>query len=196
MTQKKLEDYIELLLKWNAKINLISKSTENEIWDRHIEDSIQLNEYLEPNSTIIDFGSGGGLPAIPLAIFGHNVTMVESDLRKATFLRETNRKLELGAKIENKRAEKLNLNLTNGDSELIITARAFADLEKILEIGHSFLANHQITNYKFLLLKGENVSRETLQASKKWQFDLEEFSSKTNKNSKILLINNLKLQGA
>ena len=193
--EDQLHKYVELLLKWNAKINLISKSTEAEIWDRHIADSMQLNEHLQPNSTIIDLGSGGGLPAIPLAIMGHNVTLVESDKRKCIFLREALRTLGVNASIENKRAENLQINLTNATSELIITARAFADLQKILEIGNSFLAKHNITNYKFLLLKGENVSRETLEAKTKWQFDLAEFDSKTNKNAKILAITNLKLKG-
>ena len=191
--QEKLEKYVELLLKWNKKINLISKSTENEIWERHIEDSLQLAEHVSRETLIVDLGSGGGLPAIPLAINGNEVVMVESDKRKAIFLKEAIRSLDLNASVENQRAEDLRLNLTNDISEVIITARAFADLEKIFEIGHSFLANHKIKNYSFLLLKGENVSRETLEADKKWRYNLQEIGSKTNNKAKILRITDLKL---
>lgn len=191
--EEQLNKYVELLLKWNKKINLISPSTEADVWQRHIEDSLQLNDYI-PKATnlVIDLGSGGGLPGIPLAISGHKVVMIESDMRKSIFLKTAKKQLELDYDILNERVETADLNLTNVPSDIIITCRAFAPMKKIFDLTNSFIAKNLIEDYKFLLLKGENVSRETLEAEKKWHFDMAEYPSKTNPNSCILEVSNIK----
>ena len=189
--QEKLQKYINLLLKWNAKINLIAKSTEAEIWQRHIEDSLQLAEYIPSGTkTIIDLGSGGGLPAIPLAIAtGIPVHMVESDKRKSAFLRQCLRELELVGKVYDGRIEKINL--TNIIEPAIITARALSELKNICDWVNSLVANNNLQDYAMLLLKGENVSRETISAKQSWELDLEFFESKTSDGAMIVRIEKL-----
>lgn len=187
--QEKLKQYVELLLKWNPKINLIGKSTEAEIWDRHIEDSLQLARHV-PDGTmsIIDIGSGGGLPAIPLAIVtGLPVHMVESDKRKCAFLKQTSRELGLDCKVYDARIDVASL--TNIVEPTIITARALSELKNICNWVNSLVAKNNLQDYAMLLLKGENVSRETIAAKQDWELDLESFDSKTLNGSTILKIN-------
>ena len=90
-----LQQFEQLVRRWNSAINLVSKSTLSEIWPRHILDSTQIFSLCPPNAvTWADFGSGGGFPGIVVAILAAQlkpdlrVTLVESDLRKATFLRQ------------------------------------------------------------------------------------------------------------
>lgn len=194
--KEKLQQYVALLLKWNAKINLIAKSTEAEIWQRHIEDSLQLAEHIPPaTKTIIDLGSGGGLPAIPLAIAtGIPVHMVESDQRKCAFLRQCLREVELVGQVYNDRIEKISL--TSISEPVIITARALSELKNICDWVNSLVANNNLTDYAVLLLKGENVSRETISAKEGWELDLEFFESKTSNGAKIIRIEKiLKIRG-
>lgn len=190
----KLEQYVELLLKWNAKINLIGKSTIDEVWHRHIEDSLQLAEHIPPETkTIIDIGSGGGLPAIPLAIITElPVHMVESDQRKCAFLRQAARELQLNCTIYSSRIEQTELK--NIAQPTIITARALSELKNICNWVNSLVAKNNLQDYAILLLKGENVSRETIAAKREWNLDIEEFSSKTSQNSSIIKIKNLEVK--
>ena len=106
-TEKKLLVYEEMLKKWQNKINLISNSTINEIWERHFFDSAQLIKFI-PHGTIklLDLGSGAGFPGIILSIMGvDEVLLVESDKRKAIFMSEVGRNLGLNIKIINERIE-------------------------------------------------------------------------------------------
>src|SRR6202046_1394945 len=91
----RLQDYVNLLKKWQAKINLISNSTILDVWKRHIIDSGQLMKYLSESENVIDLGSGAGFPGMVLAILGiKNMTLVESDSRKVAFLKEVARTVE------------------------------------------------------------------------------------------------------
>jgi len=186
--EDKLKQYVALLLKWNAKINLIGKSTEDDIWQRHIEDSLQLAEHIPANTkTIIDMGSGGGLPAIPLAIAtGIPVHLIESDARKCAFLRQALRELRLEGKVYAERIEKINL--TNATEPVIITARALSELKNICNWTNSLVANNNLSDYALILLKGENVSRETIAAKQNWDINLEFVESKTSNGSMIVKI--------
>lgn len=84
--KKALIDYKNLLLKWNKTVNLISKNSEKEIWERHICDSLQLTKYINFSDTIIDFGSGAGLPGIILSIAGvKNMLLIEANKKKISF---------------------------------------------------------------------------------------------------------------
>lgn len=186
--KEKLQQYISLLLKWNAKINLIAKSTIEDVWVRHIEDSLQMVEHIPADTkTLIDIGSGGGLPAIPLAIAtGIPVHMVESDKRKSAFLRQALRELGLEGKVYDSRIEEANL--TNIVEPAIITARALSELKNICNWVNSLVANNNLNDYALLLLKGENVSRETISAKESWELDLKFFESKTSDGSMIVRI--------
>ena len=160
-----LEKFKEELLKWNKKINLISKNDEKLLDIRHIADSIRLLDYLPKDQKIkiMDLGSGAGFPAVILAIFGYeNITLVESDTKKAIFLEEVRKALGLTYKIENKRIEDIEPNQQFD----LITARALAPIAKLLEYSEKFLHN----NIKLLLLKGKSLDQELSEAQKSWNF--------------------------
>lgn len=199
--EEKIQKYKTMLLKWNERINLIGKSTEAELQNRHIEDSLQIIDTLKQNlkaneqNTIIDFGSGAGLPAIIVAIclsedtnFANTkIIMCESNSKKTAFL--TNVIAELGLKntlVKNIRIEEIKDIKAN-----IITGRAFAELSLIFELSKNFLIyNNGICETKFVLHKGENLEKELFEASKKWEYNHTEFNSKTGAG-KILIVENL-----
>jgi 16S rRNA (guanine527-N7)-methyltransferase len=120
-SQAKLNQYATELLRWQATHNLISPGTIPEIWTRHIADGLQLADLIQPGTRhVLDIGSGGGLPAIPLAIVLEErwpsevlITMVESNTKKCAFLRHVSRLCELNTRIANKRIE----SVTDSDVE-------------------------------------------------------------------------------
>lgn len=173
--------YEALLKKWNKAINLVSRSTLDSFFARHIEDSMQLINYLDENWRIIDIGSGGGLPAIVLSIVGFQVTMIESDSRKAAFLAQAGR-LGNQPEILNDRVE----NLHNLSCD-VITARAFASLNKIFEYS-----KHITVKEKYLLHKGERYQQEIEEAKLNWDFDVILHDSVVEPKGKILEITNVK----
>ena len=159
--EDKLRAYAELLTEWNKKINLVSANSIPDLWERHIEDSKQLTEYLDINTPIIDVGSGAGLPGLILAIMGYEVTLIESDQRKCVFLQEAARVCGVLQTVVNKRVEEVR-GLKN---ESIITARAFAPLAELFS-----LTKHLRGSY--VLLKGANIEVEIAEAQRAgWQFD-------------------------
>ncbi|NRB10909.1 MAG: tRNA uridine-5-carboxymethylaminomethyl(34) synthesis enzyme MnmG [Rickettsiaceae bacterium] len=181
--RNKLHEYQKLVLKWNKAINLISKTTEDKFWQRHILDSLQLLKFIKDKSIhVIDVASGAGLPGIVLSIAGvKNVTLVESDTRKAAFLCQA-------AKISDN-----NVNIINEPVQQkatlscdMVVARAFADLSKIFE----YTKNIKIKD-KYLLLKGESYYKEIAIAKKQWLFNYVLYDSITSKGGKILEINNV-----
>ena len=184
-----LELYQDLLLKWTPKINLISKSSVPHVWDRHIWDSAQIYPLIEHTTKLTDIGSGGGLPALVVAIFAKHknpdlhVTMIESDIRKSAFLRTVVRDLSLNAEVKSDRVERLPAEKTP-----VLTARALADLTDLLE----FAAYHLVENGVAYFLKGENWQKEVSAAQKSWSFTLEPHKSKTNPEAAILEIRNIK----
>lgn len=182
----KLSDYVTLLGKWQKSLNLVSKSTE-ELWNRHIADSYQLVSHLSntPQKEVVDLGSGGGLPAIVLAIACPETrfTLVESDRKKAIFLSECIRQLGLSnARVMNERIEKID---TKAD---IITARALAEVDLLLEFSYPFLTE----NAYCLFLKGKNWDMEIAKAKKNWQFELEAFPSETSEEGRVLRLSQLR----
>jgi 16S rRNA (guanine527-N7)-methyltransferase len=186
-TFARLEAFVALLLKWNKAINLVSKSqtSPEDVWQRHIIDSIQLASYIPKNTrTITDFGSGAGFPGLILAILDKwQVHLIESDQRKCAFLMEATRELPNKVFIHNERIE----NLEAWDSD-ILTARALAPLDKLLDLTNNF---HKINNI-CLFLKGQNVVEEIEQATKYWDIHHEIFQSATSETGKILKISNIR----
>jgi 16S rRNA (guanine527-N7)-methyltransferase len=179
-----LKEFSELLLKWNSKINLVSKKiSEEELWQRHILDSAQLLQYiLKPKSSIIDLGSGAGFPALVLAIIaGHKITVIESDQRKCAFMQEASTKFKLGVTIINSRIE----DITSLECDLI-TSRALASLKKLLEYSESILQKETF----MLFLKGQNVVEEIKEASTSWEIDYKIFPDAFNKDGVVLKISN------
>lgn len=180
----KINAYIDLLLKWNRKINLISSSTIQDIKDRHVLDSIQLLNYISDlNIKLIDFGSGAGFPAMLLSYCGvREVVLIESDQRKSAFLIEASKISDNKIEIINDRIEKY-----KDLSCDIVTARAFNSLSSIFELSDKFCIKD-----KYLLHKGKTYRKEILQAKNNWLFDLKEHASITDQNAKILEISNVK----
>lgn len=184
--------YLDKLLKWQKKINLVSPNTIQNAKERHITDSLQLINFIPENiSYIIDMGSGAGLPGIPLAIITKlPVFLVESDIRKCVFLNEVVRELNLSnCQVVNERIENCSIKPQKGKA--LITARALAELNHLFDLATLFCGNNKISDYFLLLLKGENVSRETFKAKENWRFDISEFNSITSNESSILEIRNL-----
>lgn len=133
----KLKAYLELLVKWNAKTNLTSVRDPGEIVTRHFGESLFAASQLSEPATLIDFGSGAGFPGVPMAIWWPNakVTLVESQNKKATFLKEVARSLPLpNVSIFSGRAEEL-----NQQAELV-TMRAVDKFDAALPVAKSLVA--------------------------------------------------------
>ena len=178
----RLIDYRDLLLKWNKSINLISPKTTSEILQRHLLDSIQLLKFIDNKEiSIIDLGSGAGLPGIILSIAGEKkVTLIESDSRKASFLLQASRLSPGKIEIINDRVENVSLKCE------IVTSRAFADLNKILDLSK----NIEVVD-KYLLHKGKTYKEEIVEAEKHWLFNSKVHDSITSDYGKILEITDI-----
>ena len=186
-TFEKLSVFHNTLLKWQNSINLISGSTINNIWERHILDSAQLFKFVRDiDGNILDFGSGAGFPGLVLAIMGKkNVHLVESDHKKCVFLKEISMLTEIDITIHNCRIE--NLRFINVD---LVTCRALAPLNKLIQYVETYIrksSNHNHPFPKLLFLKGKSYKNELSQLNKKIHF--KEFPSITDKDSKILYVN-------
>lgn len=186
--QSKLTHYVSMLLKWQQSINLISPGTVDLVWVRHIEDSLQLLSHLSHNAShILDIGSGGGLPAIPISICSeHVITCVESDKRKSIFLEQVAIELDLNVTVICNRME----HVSRETSFSYIISRACARLTRLLDYSERFLSPETIC----LFPKGETYRKELEDARKDWQFECEIIPSKTDKNAAILKITHLARQ--
>ena len=134
-----LTRYLALLLRWNAAYNLTAIRDPREMVTKHLLDSLAMAPFVASVSTLADLGAGAGLPGIPLAIAmsGLRVTLVESNGKKARFMREAVRTLGLGnAEVAESRIEALN----RPNAFMAITARALATLPQILNLGGHLLA--------------------------------------------------------
>ena len=179
-----LQQYVQLLLKWNQKLNLIGRSTEDEIWERHILDSVQLANHISKTDKILDIGSGAGLPGVVISIIsGNKVILVEKDTKKCAFLNEVKAKIAHDIEIINDKIEN-----TKIEGITIITARAVADFTKILELTYEYLKN----GVKLILLKGERFEDEINKAMDfGWRFEIEKFKSLTNPRGIVIIVTNV-----
>ena len=186
-----LKKYEELLIKENNKLNLIGKSTINQIWTRHFLDSFQVIDFIDKNDgVLIDLGSGAGFPGLVTAILAKDrkiplkVKLIEKSSKKVTFLRETIKKLNLNVEV-------LNLNVLEKPGRLeadLIIARAFKPLKIILQ----FLDINAEKWKKVLLFLGKTGQVELLQASKSWDIKYKQRMSITSSDSIVIEINKLK----
>ncbi len=184
-----LEAYVDLLLKWQTKINLIGPDTVGEVWHRHIADSLQLLALLPEDCThVLDVGSGAGLPGLPLALaLGADadvaVHLVESNAKKVAFLRQAVRVTGSSAVIHGCRIESLDsAALRNGS--VVVTSRALAPLARLLDYAQKPLENRAIG----LFLKGQDVERDLTDAAKYWKVSAERIASLTEPRACILKI--------
>lgn len=187
-TKDVLKRYVDLVAKWNPKINLISRSSLDAIWERHIHDSMQLYPLANRTGEWLDLGSGGGFPGIVVAVMdkhtnnSFSVTLVESDARKCAFLRAAARELELSVEIVNERIE----NLAPQDAS-IVSARALTDLNGLIAFSHPHLRPNSIC----LFPKGRSWYEEVEAARNHWKFDYEAVSSETDPASAIIKLGHI-----
>jgi len=186
----KLKEYEKLLIKWNSKINLVSKSTLEDFWNRHILDSVQFFCSIgEKKGKWVDFGSGGGFPGLVLAIlsdeFGvsNNLFLIESDVRKTVFLKTVCRELGLVVDVFNNRIEEI-----SPMSVDVVSARALAPLKTLCFYAESHLNENGIA----VFAKGENWESELLEAQKNWIFKYDVVNSKLHQRSVILVLRGIK----
>jgi 16S rRNA (guanine527-N7)-methyltransferase len=188
-TLDKLRIYASLLQKWQERINLVGPSTLGDLWRRHFLDSAQLVPFI--GHTVADLGSGAGFPGLVLAILtGKPVVLVESDQRKAAFLREVARLTGASATVQAVRIEQ-----AKGLAADTVTARALAPLDKLAVWAAPILAAAAGTETRCVFLKGQNVEEELQTLSKMWDFDVESVPSATDTAGQILVIRNLRRRG-
>lgn len=134
--QRELSVYENLLRRWQARINLVSRTTLDDLWVRHFADSLQLLLYAPEAKIWADFGSGAGFPGLVLAIAlkgrpGSLVHLIESDTRKAAFLREVSRETAAPAQVH---AQRIDMAVERIAAPEIVTARALAPLSTLLDM--------------------------------------------------------------
>lgn len=188
---EKLKAYVAELLHWQASINLISPATVGQVWQRHICDGLQLADHLSGNENqIIDMGSGAGIPGIPLAIWlaeanpRAEVVMIESNSKKAAFLRHASRVCKLTTRIINSRVESVSGSDLQQPADVCV-ARALAPLPALLDLT----ARLPFRPQRMLFLKGQDVDAELTEATKCWNISFSKHSSRTLLNGCILDIN-------
>ncbi|MGI9491071.1 MAG: 16S rRNA (guanine(527)-N(7))-methyltransferase RsmG [Geminicoccaceae bacterium] len=178
-TMELFDLYLDLLKRWQKAINLVGPKTLLDPWRRHILDCAQLMAYLPSrHSTIVDLGSGAGLPGLILAMMGQsNVHLVESDQRKAQFLKESARALALDITVHVKRIEAM-----EPISPDVLTARALAPLPALLTLARPLLRRHTIC----LFLKGRHGKDELTEAKKSWMMMSQFFPSLSDSSASVL----------
>lgn len=169
-----------MLAKWQAKINLVSTASLEDLWRRHILDAAQLVALIPGrHRRLVDIGSGAGLPGLVLAILGcEDVMLIESDGRKCAFLQEAARVAGVAVDIHHGRAE----DAPRDQPAAVVTARALAPLPKLLDLAHPLA----LSGASYLFLKGKTVERELTAAQKSWTLRVERFPSITDPSGTVL----------
>ncbi len=185
-TIEQLKAYESLVRKWNPRINLVSRASLEDFWNRHIEDSVQICAAAsDVDGDWLDIGSGGGMPGIVAAILAKQqnrscrVTLVESDQRKAAFLRNCGRELGLGITVLSQRIEEI-----SAQNAQILSARALAPLAELLGFAELHLARSGTAIFP----KGAKYRQEIEAARAEWNFSVEELPSATDNDASILRI--------
>ncbi len=189
-TIARLDRYVALLGRWNGKINLVAQASLSQIWHRHIRDSAQLMDHCPPAAqTWLDLGSGGGLPGVVVALLAAerqpdlHLTLVESDQRKAAFLRTVARETGVGFKVLAQRVEDVPPQASD-----VVSARALAPLPQLL----GYVARHLGETGVALLPKGANHQIELQQALEHWNFTHQKVHSVTQPDAVLLSIRDIK----
>lgn len=189
-TEGRLERFIELLLAWQNKTNLVAPSTIPELWTRHIADSLQLLALAPDAKVWIDLGSGGGFPGVVLACAladrpGAIVHLVESNQKKAAFLREAARAAGLRVQVHAVRIDAFVAAFSERAD--VVTARAVAPLVKLFAEAYPLLK----TGALGLFPKGQDVEAELTEASKCWTIEVDLALSKTSATGHIAVVRKL-----
>lgn len=190
-TLDKLKIYEHMLVEWQEMMNLVSKNTLANAWERHFEDSLQLLPLVPGHvKTLFDFGSGAGFPGLVFAIARPEIKvhLVESIGKKCRFLEAVSRETNAGAIVHNGRIEAVSRE-TKAVPDLI-SARALANLTALLDYSAPWIeANPDVI---LLFPKGTSWAQEVEDARKKWGFTLNTHKSATDPDAMILVITNAK----
>ena len=180
----KIDTFCREVFEYNKKFNLISKSTEINIWDRHVLDSAQLVKYIEfkDDLSLSDLGTGAGFPGLVLAIFNRNprfhVKLYEKSRVKVKFLRAVCEKLNITVHIYDGDYKDHNINSS------YIVSRAFKKLEEHLRISREIIK----VNHKLIILKGKSAEEEIKKLNNKFKYSYSLEKSITSPDSKIVIV--------
>ena len=192
-TMELFQVYVDLLVYWQKKTNLVANSTLGEIWHRHICDSAQYKLIFPTKRKWLDIGSGAGFPGLVLAILGRDqpgfhVQMVESNGKKAAFLRKIIRETAVPASVCVERIESV---AKQFDQCEVVTARAVSSLNNLFNLTSGWLEKDAVG----LFPKGREYLQELEECRGRWEFDLIKHNSQIEENSVVLEIRNLKKTG-
>ena len=189
-TLTRLETFVDLLLQWQRTTNLISPATISNLWTRHVADSLQLLDLAPAAKVWVDFGSGGGFPGIPVGCAlagrpGAKVHLVESNGKKAAFLREAIRVTGIPAVVHARRIEDCGNSF--GDKIDVVSARALAPLKILCDQAFPLIAKGAVG----LFPKGQDVAAELTEAAKYWRVEARTVPSRTSPDGCIVVIDGL-----
>lgn len=174
-----------MLADWNARHNLVARSTLPDLWRRHMWDSAQLAPPIPAEArTLADLGSGAGFPGLVLAALRPDlaVSLHEATAKKCAFLTAAAQRMDLSVTVRNARIEDLPPQPFD-----VVTARALAPLPALLEYAHSFVGPNTVC----LFLKGQNVGSELTEAHKYWSMEVSQVPSQTDPSGAIVAVRKL-----
>jgi 16S rRNA (guanine527-N7)-methyltransferase len=196
-----LKKYADLVPHWQKAVNLVAPSTLDELWHRHLADSAQVMALVPlAAKTFADLGSGGGFPALVLAMMldgqrpgraPYTMTLIESDIRKGAFLREVIRKT--GLKTRGNVVEILSMRIENPVTQLkvgavdVVSARACASLDRLFQYAYPLFHSSTVA----LFLKGRDSEREIAEAQANWSFTISLTPSRTEADANIVEVRHL-----
>ena len=189
-TLARLETFVGLLLQWQKTTNLISPTTIPNLWTRHVADSLQLLDLAPTAKSWVDFGSGGGFPGVPVACVladrpGATVHLIESNGKKAAFLRAAIRATAVPAVVHAERIEDCGDSF--GDKVDVVSARALAPLKILCDQAFPLIARGAVG----LFPKGQDVAAELTEAAKYWRIEAETVPSRTSPEGCIVVVKGL-----
>jgi 16S rRNA (guanine527-N7)-methyltransferase len=192
-TSARLDRFVALLLKWQKTTNLVAASTLDEVWTRHVADSLQVLSFAPDARRWIDLGSGAGFPGLVIAcaladVPGAKIHLVESNAKKAAFLREAQRATGAPALVH---AQRITDFMKTFDEPVdLVTARALAPLKDLVRYAEPFLKKDATA----LFLKGQDVEAELTEATKYWEIRTSLVPSKTSAGGRIVVISSAELR--
>jgi len=190
-----LESYAKLLQKWQQVQNLVSRETLAQVWTRHFADSLQVLPLIKPTDRLfLDFGSGGGFPALPLAIASkgsdRRFVLIEPTARKVSFLRTVARELDLNVVVVGRRSDQVDSRETGRPD--VVTSRALAALPQLFEWMAPFCGPET----RAILHKGREHVEEVSESRAQWLYDVLIKPSETDPSGVILTVTNLQRKSA
>ena len=186
-----LESYAKLLVKWQSVQNLVSRETLGQVWTRHFADSLQILSRTGPTDRVfLDFGSGGGFPALPMAIGSkgsdRHFVLIEPTARKVSFLRTVARELGLNVTVIGRRSDQIDSRETGLPD--VITSRALAAMPQLC----AWMAPFFGANTRALLHKGREHVEELAESGAQWHHDVVVRASDTDPGGVIVEMTNLR----